>query len=196
MPLRLPDEDRGGNFRAVSPMNPPSPQPDISAEQQWLRALAEQFGPVLLQFFQRRVRDRVEAEDLTQEVYVRLLKRGNITSLEDVRGYLFETAASVLTDRARKRRSRHSDQQDEFDPAVHGHEDFSSDHVLIGQESLTRAARALLELPERTRTIFVLRRVEGLRYQDIAQRLGVSLSLVEKQMARAVAYLTQRMVDE
>jgi RNA polymerase sigma-70 factor (ECF subfamily) len=54
----------------------------------------------------------------------------------------------------------------------------------------------LLELPERTRTIFVLRRMEGLRYQDIAQRLGISLSLVEKQMARAVAYLSQRMHDE
>lgn len=150
----------------------------------------------MLRFFQRRVRDRSEAEDLTHEVFVRLLRRGNIAALQDSRGYLFETAASVLTDRARKRRSRHSDGHESFDPAVHGNADFPSDHVLIGEETLTRASRALLELPERARAIFVLRRLEGLRYQDIAQRLGISLSLVEKQMARAVAHLTQRLNDE
>jgi RNA polymerase sigma factor (sigma-70 family) len=178
-------------------VTPPDPtSPGVNQEQEALKALASQFGPVLLHFFQRRVRDRSEAEDLTQEVFIRLLRRGDIAALEDIRGYLFETASSVLTDRARKRRSHHSDDHESFDPAVHGNEGFPSDHVLIGEETLTRATRALMELPERARTIFVLRRLEGLRYQDIAQRLGISLSLVEKQMARAVAYLTQRMNDE
>jgi RNA polymerase sigma-70 factor (ECF subfamily) len=167
-----------------------------SAERATLDALSSQFGASLLHFFRRRIRDASEAEDLVQEVFVRLVKRGNIAALHDLRGYLFETAASVLTDRARKRRSHRSDQHEPFDPAVHGNEDFSSDHVLIGEETLTRASRALLELPERARTIFVLRRLEGLRYQDIARRLGISLSLVEKEMARAVAYLTQRMDGE
>lgn len=161
-----------------------------------LRALVAQFGGVLLRFFERRVKDRAEAEDLVQEVFVRLMKRGDISQLEDLRGYLFETAASVLVDRARRRTSRRSEEHQSFDPALHGSHDISSEHVLIGRETLSRAARALLELPERTRTVFVLRRLEGMRYQDIAERLGVSLSLVEKQVARAAAYLTQRMGDE
>lgn len=159
-------------------------------------ALADQFGHVLLLFFQRRVRDRAEAEDLVQEVYVRLLKRGDIAALQDLRGYLFETAANVLKDRARKHLSHHSRDHVAFDPAAHGREDFPSDDVLIGEETLTCAARALLELPERTRAVFVLRRLEGLGYQEIAHRLGISLSLVEKLMVRAVAYLTQRMSEE
>lgn len=161
-----------------------------------MQALSARFGPVLLHYFRRRVKHRPEAEDLTQEVFTRLLKRGNLTVLQDPRGYLFETASSVLTDRARKRLSHRADQHQSFDPSLHAHEGFSSDRVLIGQETLTRASRALLDLPERARTIFVLRRLEGLRYQDIAQRLGISLSLVEKEMARAVASLTQRMDDE
>lgn len=183
---------------ACVPSHPPiGPEPEIApAEQALLKELATHFGPVLLQFFRRRVKERHEAHDLTQEVYVRLMRRGNISAVEDIRGYVFETAASVLTDRARKRRSHHSDFEDSFDPALHGNADFASDHVLIGKETLTRATRALLELPDRTRTIFVLRRLEGLPYQDIAQRLGVSLSLVEKQMRRAVAHLTQWMGEE
>jgi RNA polymerase sigma factor (sigma-70 family) len=180
-------------------VTPPDPQTlEITAlsDREALKGLARQFGPVLQHFFKRRIADLSEVDDLTQEVFIRLLRRGGISALEDIRGYLFETASSVLMDRARKRRSRHSDEHESFDLAVHGNEDFPADHVLIERETLTRASRALLELPERARTIFVLRRLEGLRYQDIAQRLGISLSLVEKQMARAVAYLAQRMGDE
>ncbi len=176
----------------------PEAQATVSAasEQDTLRELNDHFGPILLQFFRRRVGSLAESEDLVQEVFVRLIKRGDIASLQDLRGYLFQTAASVITDRSRQRVSRHSGDHVAFDPVAHANTDFPADVVLIGRETLTRASRALLELPDRTRTIFVLRRLEGLRYQDIAQRLGVSLSLVEKQMARAVAYITQRMGEE
>ena len=127
---------------------------------------------------------------------MRLLQRGNIAQLDDVRAYLFETAANVLRDRGRRRATRRSDRHDEFDPVLHAEKGFSAERVIIGEEALTKASRALLELPERARTIFILRRLEGLRYQDIAQRLGVSVSLVEKEMSRSIAYLAQRMVDE
>lgn len=158
--------------------------------------MADQFRTVLRQFFLRRVREREEVDDLVQEVFARLLQRGRVAELGDLRSYLFETAASVLIDRARKRQSRHATAHEAFDPEHHSLEDFPADRVLIGEEALSRASRALVELPERARTIFILRRLEGLGYQDIAQRLGVSLSLVEKQMAKAVAYLTRRMSED
>ncbi|MBS0420292.1 MAG: RNA polymerase sigma factor [Proteobacteria bacterium] len=181
----------------MAPQPPQSAAIDPAApDRESLRHLADQFGTVLRQFFMRRVHEREEVDDLVQEVYIRLLKRGRVEEVEDLRGYLFETAASVVTDRARKRRSHRTEVHESFDPAEHSREEFSADRVLIGEETLTRASRALLELPERARTIFILRRLEGLRYQDIAQRLGISLSLVEKQMAKAVAYLNQRMNDE
>jgi hypothetical protein len=95
---------------------------------------------------------------------LRLLKRGKIDELTDPRAYHFETAANTLADRARKRRSRHMEVHETFDPSLHPYEDFASDRVLIGEETLTRVSRALLELPERTHAIFILRRLEGMRY--------------------------------
>jgi RNA polymerase sigma factor (sigma-70 family) len=171
-------------------------EPTEGVERAAVEELARQYGTVLLQFFRRRLKDPREAEDLTQEVFVRLVRRGRVSDVGNVQGYLFECAGNALKDHLRKRKSRHDSDHEPFDPDTHGSEDFSADHVLIGTETLTRASRAILELPERTRTIFVLRRLEGLQYQEIAQRLGVSLSLVEKQMARAIAYLTQRMSEE
>src|SRR5258708_40323205 len=71
-----------------------------------LESLATRFGSVLLQFFERRVHNRHEAEDLTQEVFVRLLRRGRMEKIQNMRGYLFECAANTLNDRFRVQRSR------------------------------------------------------------------------------------------
>jgi RNA polymerase sigma-70 factor (ECF subfamily) len=67
---------------------------------------------------------------------------------------------------------------------------------LLGKERLVRATAVLLELPERTRVIFVLRRLEGMRFNDIAARLGISVSAVEKHMQRAITHLMRRIEQE
>ncbi|MBO9499530.1 MAG: RNA polymerase sigma factor [Novosphingobium sp.] len=161
-----------------------------------IEALNERFRPSLERYFLRRVRDRVEAEDLIQEVFLRLAKRGNIEDIDKLGGYVFETASSVLTDRVRKQRTHHEAKHEAFDNDRHADVDFSPERVLLGRESLARATAALLELPERTRVIFVLRRLEGMRYLDIAARLGISVSAVEKHMVRATVHLMQRLGDE
>jgi RNA polymerase sigma-70 factor (ECF subfamily) len=161
-----------------------------------VEALSRRFRPALIGYFSRRVKDTAEAEDLAQEVFLRMLRRGNVADLDDVRAYLFETASSVLVDRARRGAVRHRGNHESFDPHAHAGETIPVERLIIGRESLNRASIALLELPERTRTIFVLRRLEGMRYADVAQRLGISVSAVEKHMVRAVAHLTERMRHE
>ena len=133
---------------------------------------------------------------MVQQVFERLLKRGNVGGLEKLGGYVFQTASRVLTDRLRHRRSHHADAHDPFDEHSHGDVDFSPEHVLLERERLARATAALLELPERTRVIFVLRRLEGMKYLDIAARLNISVSAVEKHMERAVAHLAQSLDEE
>ena len=162
-------------------------------EQQGLRAIATSFGPSLTRFFRRRIEDPAEVEDLVQEVFLRLARRGGVGEMEKVGGYVFETAASVIHDRQRRRQVRCAEAHDLFDPDRHADTDFPPDRVLDGQERLRRASAALLELPERTRHVFVLRRLEGLRYQDVAKRLGLSVSAVEKHMQRAIAHLIRRL---
>jgi RNA polymerase sigma-70 factor (ECF subfamily) len=53
-----------------------------------------------------------------------------------------------------------------------------------------------MELPARTRDVFVLRRLEGLPYNEIAKRLGLSVSAVEKHMLRATRHLVARVGDD
>jgi DNA-directed RNA polymerase specialized sigma24 family protein len=65
-----------------------------------VEALSRRFRPALIGYFRRRIKDAAEAEDLAQEVFLRMLRRGNVSGLDDVRAYLFETASSVLVDRS------------------------------------------------------------------------------------------------
>lgn len=140
-------------------------------------------------YFRRRVRQQDDVSDLVQEVFVRLSTRGSFDNIENLRGYVFQVAASVLADRQRRRTVRHQDAHVEFDPERMGESEIGPDRILAGRQALKAALAAMDGMPERTRTIFVLRRLEGMRYLEIAERLGLSVSAVEKHMVRAVEHL-------
>ncbi len=158
-----------------------------------LGSLFDRFRGPLTRYFAGRTKDRSEIDDLVQEVFLRLAKRGDVADIEATGGYVFETAASVVNDRLRRRRVRNAEQHATFDPERHDRVEFGPDRVLLAQERLRLATSALRELPERTQYIFVLRRLEGMRYKQISNRLGISVSAVEKHMERAIAHLGVRL---
>ena len=158
-----------------------------------LEMLSRNYRPSLTRYFRRRLHAADDVDDLVQEVFLRLIKRGQVSELEQIGAYLFQTASSVLNDYLRRRRSHQADKHDSFDPDLHADADFAVDRVMEGQERLRHATALLLELPERTRNVFILRRIEGMRYADIARRLGISVSAVEKHVQRAVVHLMGRM---
>lgn len=159
-----------------------------------IERLGRDFRASLLRYFGRRVRERADLEDMVQEVFERLIKRGGTSELErqNLNAYVFETASSVLVDRIRKRTTHRTDAHEPFDLNRHENTDFSPEHVLLSRERLSQALAVILELPERTQAIFVLRRIEGMRVNEIAKRLEISNSSVEKHMQRAVVHLMQR----
>ncbi|MFD2431402.1 sigma-70 family RNA polymerase sigma factor [Sphingobium scionense] len=108
---------------------------------------------------------------------------------------MFRTASSVLRDQARRDQVRHAKGHDELTEKDHPAEERTADRVLQAREEIAQVVRALEELPERTRDIFLMRRYEGLAYGDIAERLGISVSAIEKHVAKAVAHIARRMAQ-
>jgi RNA polymerase sigma-70 factor (ECF subfamily) len=155
--------------------------------------LADEAGPVrlwLIRWFRRRVENASDIEDLVQDVFARMVARDSSEPVEHLNGYILKTASSVLADRARRSASHGAGRHVAFDSELHAEEELDPVRVLAAKEDLHAATAALLSLPERTRTIFVLRRLEGRRYRDIAAQLGISVSAVEKHMVRAIQHLT------
>ncbi len=159
-----------------------------------LTRLDRKFRRSLLTYFGRRTSDLCDLEDMVQDVFERLLKRGNTSELErqNISAYVFETASSVLTDHMRKKITHRVSNHEPFDQNRHAGEDFSPEHVLINRQQLERTSAMLLELPEQTRAIFLLRRVEGMKAKDVAARHGISVTSVERHMRVAIWHIMQR----
>jgi len=113
--------------------------------------------------------------------------------VEKVDAYLFQTAASVLNDFLRRRKARLLSAPEPVDEERISDTAVSPERVLLGKEAIEQLGRALTDLPERAQTIFVLYHFEEVPQTEIAKRLGISLSTVEKDMGRANLFLLQRL---
>jgi RNA polymerase sigma factor (sigma-70 family) len=149
----------------------------------------------LTRFFQSRGLGGPDADDLIQEVFLRLVRRGDSAGIENLEAYAFTTAGSVLSDHFRRRKFQRGSAHVAFDPERHGGEAIGPERILQGRQALRATTRALLELPERQRRVFVLRRLEGLPFGEIALRLGVSVSTAEKDMLQAIRHVASRTGD-
>ncbi len=74
-------------------------------------------------------------------------------------------------------------------------EEVSLEQALSSRQELEAVSAALEELGERTRKVFVLCRLDGMKHTQIAALLGISLSAVEKHLVRAFAHLAKRLAD-
>lgn len=168
-------------------------QPDANAA---ASAMSQRFRPALIAFFLRRIRNHSEAEDLTQEVLLRVAQRGAAIDATRPDAYVFQIAANLLRDRGRRHQVRAAYQAGLGATEANWVEERDPDRVLQAKESLTTVLAALKQLPERTRTIFVLFRLENMKQREIADMLGISVRTVEQHVVRASVHLRERFGDQ
>jgi RNA polymerase sigma factor (sigma-70 family) len=162
-----------------------------TARQQPLDDLCRRFRPALIAYFLRRVSNPAEAEDLAHDVFLRLAGVP-LEQLRSADAYIFEVAANLLRDRARRRKVRDhyaATQVAAADAVELETQVFDPERVETARRSLAALVARLMELPQRTREIFILYRIENVARRNIAQAYDLSISTVEKEVARATAYL-------
>ena len=160
-----------------------------------LDAIARKYATPLRRFFERRVRHQEDVPDLVQDVLARMARLKDLSSVEKPEHYLFTTASSALRDQARRDAARQRGDHVTYEPSIHEGSDFAPDRVLLGRQALAAVQAALRELPERTRSVFVLRIFEEQRTQDVARALGISTRAVESHYAKALASLALAVRD-
>lgn len=164
----------------------------VKASRADLDALNTAYRPALVSFFARRVHSTAEAEDLTQEIFMRLAG-ADLASIDRPEAYLFTMASNLVRDRARRERVRTSVKEEiEQQPEI-GIDLLDPHRVAEGQDMLRGLYAALGELPERTRRIFILYRIENVAKKTIADQFGITESAVEKQVRRAMGFLIDRL---
>jgi RNA polymerase sigma factor (sigma-70 family) len=138
----------------------------------------------------RRGRTREEADDLIQEAFLKMqeyCERGG--EVRQPEGFLVRTVLRLASNARRDaHRELYCDQRVE-DLTLLIDASPRPDEVLAGEQCLERMRSRLDVVSVRTRDIFFMQRLDGLSYAEIARRMGVSISAVEKHIANALASL-------
>lgn len=157
-----------------------------------LRQWMERLGPLLLSLSQGICRDRHRAEEIVQEAFVRLWRvppdAGEVAYASWLRKVVTNLSINCL------QRTRRPEELTEFssDPALASRTRTPQNQLELDDEQ-SQLDRALARLDETKRAILILRGVEGLSYEAIAEHLGVPVGTVMSRLNRARAALTEEM---
>lgn len=139
----------------------------------------------------RRVRD--DEADLAQDSCLRLVETASREPVAAPAHLLFRIARNLVIDRIRSRSRAASLFQDKATYAQHPCPAPDPERVLLANERLRRALKVIDAMPERRREAFLLHRIDGLSYPQIARSMGVSVKAVEKHMSSAMLQLVRGM---
>ncbi|NBA95036.1 RNA polymerase sigma factor [Pseudomonas sp. R5(2019)] len=132
----------------------------------------------------RRVGCRATAADLVQDLFLRFWRRP-LVQVEELGTYLLRCAGNIAIDHLRSEGARVRVNEGWL-PEQQDSDNSEPQAALEAGSELRLVEAALRELPERTRQIFLLNRIHGRTYADIAHAMGLSQSAVEKHMMRAL----------
>ncbi|OPX39910.1 MAG: hypothetical protein B1H13_08745 [Desulfobacteraceae bacterium 4484_190.3] len=139
-------------------------------------------------FFLKRLGSSEDAEDASQETFMRMVRHNGAICLKSPESYLFSVARNLATDvlRTRAVRSKYTETIDiEAQPSTEP----LPDTVLDSHRRQKLVQKALSELPPRCREVFILHRFDNLTYQEIAKYLNISPKTVENHLAKAILHL-------
>ncbi|MPS69253.1 MAG: sigma-70 family RNA polymerase sigma factor [Novosphingobium sp.] len=146
--------------------------------------------PSLLKRLRRMLRDERAAEDVTQGLWLKIQSVHDHPPIDNPGAYLHRLAMNAATDALRASKRRGALVEAEVADLLWVEDDSPApDRIAIGRDMLERIMAALASLPEPTCSIFRLNRFEGLTQREIAARYGVSTTVVERHIRRALKAL-------
>jgi RNA polymerase sigma-70 factor (ECF subfamily) len=156
----------------------------------WLSRQVLPHEPALRHWLARRPAAGLDIDDIVQETYARLSSIDDVSTIGNVKNYMFRTAYSLILSHLRRAQivsiSSYANMEefnfidDQADP----------EETAIARDELMRLGEIIAKMPPRVREVLLLRRVEGLPQRQVAERLGVSESTIEKQLADGMMRLS------
>lgn len=181
--------------RAPLRMTSPPPEPieprlmpdDALPRDAFDSALAE-YQYELVNYLGKRLADREAVADLAQETMLRMMKYRDSPDIEDRRLMLFRIANNLVNEYHRARHRHHASAHIAYDETV----PLRSEQPAV--ESITDSRRAIelllkhtiMQLPPKCRHAFMLSRFDDLSYSQIADRMDISVKMVEKHITKAL----------
>ncbi len=131
--------------------------------------------------------DEAQAEDFMQEAFLRLWKARDKVPVEKAVGFLFTVGNRLFLDHIKHKKVSLKFQQRQTNKSEREDPEFLYEQ----QEFKERLEKAINDMPEKWRVVFLMSRMEKLKYSEIAERLDISVKAVEKRMHNALSALRE-----
>lgn len=160
----------------------------------WFRDLVTSAGSDLRRFLRSRLPHGDQAQDLAQEVYLRLLRIDDLQLIRNPRAFALRLAANVAHEWRMLARNRmpHSGEPLQELVAERGN---PAETVEL-ESDLARLSQSLCGLSPKCQLVLLMHRRDGMTYQEIATELGLSVAMIKKYLARGLAACNKHLARE
>jgi RNA polymerase sigma factor (sigma-70 family) len=148
----------------------------------------------LTRFIERNWRASQDVHELRQDVYERALRGARETLPTNTPAFVFTVARHHLINCAMKARIVSIDLVADLEGIGHAQDLFATDRMMDARDELRRAHAGLDALPPRCREVLRLRKIEGLTTREAAERLGVGIDTIERQLTMGMRALVDFML--
>ena len=149
-------------------------------------------------FLTRFLHNPQDVDEIAQEAFLRAFAAEGKQSIKLPRSFLYRTAKNLALDHNRRKSTilEGPIEDQTLSSVIPDEEQASPEDQLSSKEMLMEFARAVSALPERSRRVFILAKVHGATYKEIAAELGITVSTVEKHVAAAIVKCNRRLVEQ
>ena len=162
-----------------------------------ISALFTNYHKEIKNFLNRIINCEHTAEDLTQEVYLSLMKKevsSKKNQINNIRAYLYKTAKNIainhqVAEQRRKVLCQVSHESIETNNAI------TPERVIGDTQKLHMLNNALSELSPLSQRIFILIRIHGMKQKEVADKLDIHITTVEKNLSKAVRHCYASVID-
>ncbi|MFZ0455890.1 MAG: RNA polymerase sigma factor [Ignavibacteriaceae bacterium] len=153
------------------------------------KLLLKQFKNKVYNYSIYMLRNRMDAEDVTQEVLIRLWKNLENFNLNAAGAYIMRMTHNLCIDYLRHRSisvNREVEIDNAFEETYTNFNDLNSPEMIVSQENLNKKIKEAVEnLPENLKSIFVMYQVQGMKYKEISITLDIPINSVKVYLMRA-----------
>lgn len=142
----------------------------------------------LKRFLTRFLSEQQDIEDVVQETYLRAYSSVGDGDIEQPKAFLFRIAKNIALNELTRKARQITDYIEDCSPSIVIESDVSVEQEVEAQQTLGVYCEAVAALPEKCRKVYLLRKVHGLSHQEIADRMELSLSSVEKYLKQGMLY--------
>ncbi len=154
----------------------------------WFRSIFDQYYESIRSFAYYKTGDVDLADDIVQEVFLKIWTNRKEVKDDTVKSFLYTIASNIIKNHFKHQKVVFNFQKNDQPNELSDETDSN-----LRQEELNRKLQdALAEIPEKSREVFLMNRIEGLTYADIADRLGLSVKAIEKRMSEALSIIRSR----